>query len=152
MWLLTLCGGDRKDYFVTMSLFTLWTCKGQPVDCSCSCYLQRWGLWDGILELRFIFCPVLLLKRLVLLSCPDCCCGPAVPSFCLPGWRQASPPSCLPENSGMSPSSFSKYSVLAILLSILRVLSHLVLINLYKVSTIVIPVFKMRKLRYKEVK
>ena len=65
-----------------MNLFALWTCKDQPLVCSCSCYLQHWGLCDGILQLRFIFCLLPLFeKTLVLLSCPDYCCCHTLPSF-----------------------------------------------------------------------
>lgn len=96
---------------ITVSLFTLWTCKGQPLVCSCSCYLQRWGLWDGILRLRFIFCPVpwfekdsgpaQLLWRWLLLSHSAL--------IFLSGWRCASSLLWLLENSGKSPSSLSKH-------------------------------------------
>ena len=65
-----------------MNLFTLWTCKDQPLVCSCSCYLQHWGLCDGILQLRFIFCLLPLFEKTrVLLSCPDYCCCHTLPSF-----------------------------------------------------------------------
>lgn len=148
-----VCVGVIEKISLSPWVFSHWTCEGQPVVCSCSCYLQHWGLWDGILGLRFIFCLVPLFKRLVLLSCPAHFSCPTVPSFCLPDWLKVCfTLGCTPENSGKSPSPFSKHSVpghpAKHFTCIISFNSHKLLRGGYHCY----PPFKLRKLRNKEVK
>lgn len=101
--------------------------------------------WDSGAQIYFL--PrAFVWKDSGLLSCPDCCCCPAVPSVCLPGEGVLPPSAVSQKTQGTHPHYLlvNIYTVLDILLNILHVLSHLILKKLFERGNTVIVILRWR--------